>query len=169
MENNLESALQSSSESIRTEFKESFDISSPQEWCELIKDIVAIANTEGGVILIGVDNSGVPVDRRVSTNKKPDPADITNKINKYTGYQFSEFAICSCEKTGHDLIAIIIQNISVPIIFNKPGTYDIGDGKQKTAFGTGTVYFRHGAKSEPGNTNDLQHAFEKKLEVVREA
>lgn len=97
-----------------------------------------------------------------------DPANITDKINKYTGYQFSEFRLFTIEKAGHFLRSIVVQSVSIPIIFIKPGTYDLGGGKQKTAFGAGTVYFRHGAKSEPGNSDDLRRSFEKRLEVIRD-
>jgi hypothetical protein len=52
-------------------------------------------------------------------------------------------------------------------VFQKPGTYDIGSGKQKAAFSIGTVYFRHGAKSEPGTSDDLRAVIERQLEVIR--
>jgi hypothetical protein len=41
--------------------------------------------------------------------------------------------------------------------------------KQKRAFGRGTVYFRHGAKSEPGNSNDLRRVIERELEKIRKS
>jgi hypothetical protein len=52
-------------------------------------------------------------------------------------------------------------------VFEKPGTYATGPSKQKTSFAKGTVYFRHGAKSEPGNTEDIRKALERRLEIVR--
>ncbi len=53
------------------------------------------------------------------------------------------------------------------MVFTSPGTYDAGGGKQKTAFGVGTVYFRHGAKSEPGTSEDLRVALERELTRIR--
>ena len=32
----------------------------PQDWCELIKDIIAMANSGGGLIVIGVNDDGSP-------------------------------------------------------------------------------------------------------------
>jgi hypothetical protein len=52
-------------------------------------------------------------------------------------------------------------------VFTKPGTYPISENRQKTAFSAGTVYFRHGAKSEPGETNDLRMAMERQLKITR--
>ena len=53
------------------------------------------------------------------------------------------------------------------MVFTKPGTYDVGGGKQKTVFSSGTVYFRYGPKSEPGNSDDLEHFVERRLNQIR--
>ncbi len=42
------------------------------------------------------------------------------------------------------------------MVFTRNGTDVTIKGKQKPAFVQGTVYFRHGAKSEPGNRDDLE-------------
>jgi hypothetical protein len=53
------------------------------------------------------------------------------------------------------------------MIFIRPGTYDIGGGQQRTAFSQGTIYFRHGAKSEPGTRDDLSSWLDDTIEKVR--
>jgi hypothetical protein len=40
-------------ESKRVDFKKSFDIASTGEWCEMIKDIVTMANSGSGAIVVG--------------------------------------------------------------------------------------------------------------------
>jgi len=167
MDDFIKKALNAKRESKSVEFKESLNVASPGEWTEIIKDIVAIANSGGGAILIGVDNHGKPNAFDVKPLLEFDSADITNKIHKYTGIQFSEFEILEEEKVGHKIAALNIKGVSIPIVFTKPGTYDIGGGKQKTAFGIGTIYFRHGAKSDPGNTEDIRKAIERQLESIR--
>lgn len=163
----VKKALNAKRESKSIEFKESLDVTKQGEWCEIIKDVVAIANSGGGVILLGVDNQGNPNGFDVNPFIAFDTADITNKIHKYTGLQFSEFEILERKKSGYKIAAMVIEGVSIPIVFTKPGTYDIGGGKQKTAFGIGTVYFRHGAKSDPGNTEDIRKAIERQLESIR--
>lgn len=56
----LEKGLAAKRESKFVEFKESFDPKDSGDWCEIAKDIVAIANTGGGIILIGLSNVGGP-------------------------------------------------------------------------------------------------------------
>jgi len=165
----VERALTAKRESKYVEFKDSFDPSSPGEWCEIIKDIAAIANSGGGIIVFGLDSSGVPTGASLAKLSNIDPADIGNRISKYTGPVQLEFEVRELEKQGEKLQAFLVQGVSIPIIFQKPGTYDIGAGKQKTAFSMGTVYFRHGAKSEPGNGDDIRTVIERQLEFIRKS
>lgn len=51
----LEKALSAKRESKHIEFKHSFDPTSMGEWCEVINDIVAIANSGGGIIVFGLE------------------------------------------------------------------------------------------------------------------
>ncbi len=165
----IEKAKNAKRESKYMEFKDRFDVDSSRDWCEIIKDIVAIANSGGGCILFGVNNDGSPSGYDISSVLRLDPAIITDKIAKYTDQQFSDFEMEEMEKDGHKIAIFIIYAASIPIIFTKPGTYSIGSGKQKTAFGKGTIYFRHGAKSEPGNYYDLSKVIERRLEEVRKS
>jgi hypothetical protein len=151
----LERAKNAMRESKTLDFKREFDISSAAAWCEIIKDIVAFANSGGGVIVLGVEDDGSNSNTSPTSLLTHDTADITNCISKYTNFQFSEFDIVELERAGKVRVAIIVAAAEVPIVFTKPGSYDVGGGKQKTAFSQGTVYFRHGSKSEPGNRDDL--------------
>jgi hypothetical protein len=56
----LEDALVLPHETASADFKSSFDPSSGAEWMEILKDIVAMANSGGGLITVGLDDHGVP-------------------------------------------------------------------------------------------------------------
>jgi hypothetical protein len=165
----IKKALNVKRESKHVEFKECFDPNSDQDWCELIKDIIAIANSGGGVILFGVDNAGQPCNVNLKPILQLDPANIANKISKYIGSDDLEIDVRELKKARKNIVSFVIQSVSIPIIFCKPGTYSIGAGKQKSAFGVGTVYFRHGAKSEPGTSNDIRKAIDRQLHTIRKS
>jgi len=165
----LERARNAKRESKYVDFKERFDVSSPRDWCEIVKDIVAMANSAGGVILIGVRNDGTPSGLDVTHFLNLDPAQLTDKIAKYTGEQFSNFEITEIDRDESRVALLLIYGVSIPMVFIKPGTYSIGGGRQQTAFGKGTIYFRHGAKSEPGNSNDLRKVIEREVERIRKS
>lgn len=163
----IDKGLKAKRESKYVEFKRSFDPDSAGEWCELIKDIVAMANTGGGVILIGLDNGGVPSKVDVQAVLKVDHATLVDKIRKYTGSQFSDVEIHETKKQSEQIAVFEVSGVKVPLVFQNVGTYEISPGKQKTAFSRGTVYFRHGAKSEPGTTEDIRMVIERQLESIR--
>ncbi len=165
----IKKALSVKRESKYIEFKEHFDPSSAQDWCELIKDIVAIANSGGGIILFGVDYAGQPCNANLKPILQIDPADIANKISKYTGSVDLELEVLELKKGRKQLVSFVIQSVSIPIVFSKPGTYSIGAGKQKSAFSVGTVYFRHGAKSEPGTSDDIRKVIDRQLDTIRKS
>jgi predicted HTH transcriptional regulator len=56
----LERAITAQKESKHVDFKAEFDPNSRHDWCEIIKDIVAMANSGGGAILIGLKDDGKP-------------------------------------------------------------------------------------------------------------
>jgi hypothetical protein len=162
-------ALSATRESKHVEFKRGFDLALPGGWCELIKDIVALANSGGGIIVFGLDSLGKPTGESIESIVREDSADIVNRVAKYIDAPCFEIESVELKKRRHVLHGLVVSAASIPHIFQKPGTYDIGAGKQKTAFGVGTVYFRHGAKSEPGNSVDLKLVVERELRIVRRA
>lgn len=149
------------------DFKAKFDPAMPQDWCELVKDIVAMANSGGGVIVFGVNDDGTPAEGDLKPIEALDPALVVDKLKKYTDQHFAEFSLRTGTRRGASVVILVISRTTMPIVFTSPGTYDAGGGKQKTAFSKGTVYFRHGAKSEPGTSDDLRAALDRELDRIR--
>lgn len=161
-------AIQGKRESKNLDFKTGFDIGSRAAWCEIIKDIVAFANSGGGAIVLGANDDGSPADGDVARYFNLDPADITNKISAYTGIDFAEFEILEIEREGSRLALLAVYDSEIPMVFVRNGADQTKGGKQRPAFVKGTVYFRHGAKSEPGTSNDLRRWLDRSLDAVRE-
>ena len=168
-DNLLERAASAKRESKWVDFKESFDPTRPGEWCEVVKDLVAMANSGGGAILFGIKNNGDPAEFSPESILALDAAKITDKVASYTSEQFSGFEVTELTRTAGKVAAIRIYESSFPLVFTAAGTYDSGGGRQKTAFQNGTIYFRHGAKSEPGNASDLRDSLERELGRRRRA
>ncbi len=96
-----------------------------------------------------------------------DPADVTNKVHSYTDQHFAAFEIVQDQCFGTTVAIIKVEESRIPIVFTAHGGYAAQGGGQKAAFVKGSVYFRHGAKSEPGTTDDLRNAIERELERVK--
>ena len=155
-------------ESKTVDFKVKFHPDLPSDWCELIKDIVAMANSGGGTILIGVGNDGTATgDAAALKVLEIDPAVVTDKIAKYTGVQFDAFTMAKAKRAGKQIAVITIGATELPLVFEKPGTYSINARQQKTAFGVGSLYVRHGAKSAPATSGDIARLMERYVQRVR--
>ena len=168
-EHKLKNALEQRTEAADLDFKVGFDADSSADWLALIKDVAAFANFGGGIILIGVSDDGIPTGADMSTFLAIDPADLTNKVHKYTGTHFHDFEILACQKAGLEIAALRIGSCRTPLVCTRVGTYEVAPGQQKTAFSVGTVYFRHGAKSEPATSDDLRGFIDRELEVIRKS
>lgn len=152
------------------EFKEQFDPKSDGEWLELIKDLVAISNIGGGVVVIGLRNDGSLSGANVQPVLALDSATICDKLRRCLGDDFDDFAVSAVTRDGAQVATIVIgPAVEAPLTFVRPGTYPDPQrpGQQKSAFGRGP-YFRHGAKSEPATREDLRQFIERRLEAVRQ-
>src|SRR5687768_5025763 len=87
-------------ESVELDFKATFDPTAPQDWCELIKDVVAMANSGGGTVVFGVNDDGTPAQSDLKAIQAIDPAVIVDKIKKYTDQHFVDFSLCSGTRRG---------------------------------------------------------------------
>lgn len=156
-------------ESRYLDFKETFDPDNDPEFIELVKDLVSMANSGGGVIVVGVRNNATLSGVGVEPVLDLDPAKISDKVYRYTSEHFAGFGIHEVDRQGKPVAAILVDGVDSPLAFIRPGTYAIGSGKQNTAFGRGTVYVRHGAKSEPATSQDLREFVERRLGAIRES
>jgi hypothetical protein len=136
-------------------------------WAEAVKDIVAFANTRGGILVFGVNDDGSLAATDCHDLFTFDLASIGNQIEKYTNFNYSEFSIKTLNFKGEIRPALLISPISIPLVFTSVGSYEVEPGKQKTAFSKGTIYFRHGSKSEPCSRSDLEAVVERRLQLVR--
>jgi hypothetical protein len=130
----VERALAAQRASRRIALRPSFDASSDADWSELVRDIAALANSGGGVVLFG---AGVEL---------PDRARIEEELARVTAVKI-EFSIVQASNTR---TAIVVEEAETPVVFAK-----------------GVVYFRHGAKSEPVTSADLEDLIRRRLHALR--
>lgn len=164
----LSLARDSNEESDLLDFKREY---SPEKkaafWAETVKDIVAFANTRGGIILFGIEDDGTCSGIDCSKLFDLDTAALTDQIRKYTGFNFQGISIVHVVRGERTYPAILVEPISIPMVFTKVGTYEYAEGKQKTAFSLGTIYFRHGSKSEPCTRDDILEKVNAELDRIR--
>ena len=164
----IEIAVAATAESNDLDFKERFDPKSARDWCGIVKDIVAMANTGGGCLVFGVRDDGTSSGWDPEPLLQVDSATVTDKVAKYTGRQFSGFEIAATKRAEVHVAVLVVDETRVPMPFSKPGTHVIDKGRQRTVFAQGTVYFRHGSKSEPATADDLATVIDRRLAEERD-
>ena len=152
------------------EYKIGFNPSEQRDWVELVKDIVAMANTDGGQIAIGLNDDGSPGTIPIGSCQSLDVTHFVDKVFKYTNIRISGLEYCIERIESSDIAVIGIKRSEFPLIFSSPGTYEIpqSNGKQKTAFSVGQFFVRHSARSDPASFDDLKSWILRKIDEVRQ-
>jgi hypothetical protein len=155
-------------ESRGIEFKEQFVPTDTKQSLEVLKDIVAIANSGGGALAVGISNAGEACGADASAVLNYDHAKYCDLVRKYTLQNYCDFEVVEADKGGQRVAVFLINPPDAPLVFEKPGTYPVENNRQQTAFGQGTVYFRHGAKSETGTSEDLRKFMEQRMREMQD-
>jgi hypothetical protein len=150
----LQSLLDSPTESAALDFKETLDLSHARDRVEFAKDVLAMANTGGGHILVGVEDL---TRKRVGLNEillssLREAKTVNDKIKKYTGGYITT-------SVAQHQVATPDGTITLALIYVPPSSFKIpaqDDGvypepsnpnKQRWTFRKGDVYVRKGDES----------------------
>jgi hypothetical protein len=151
------------------DFKGQFNTSNRGDWVELVKDIVAMANSGGGYLIFGKDNNGNPTHHDFSNLLQMDQANLVDKINAYVDADVGDVAIAALDHSGDRFAVIHVPGTTTPIIMREVGSYPDpkNQAKQKWVFRPGMMFFRHGSKSEPAKQSDIDKFFNSYLKEMR--
>jgi hypothetical protein len=131
-----------------------FDADSEHDRCELIRDVVAIANSGGGRLIVPAAINDT---------------DILRWLAEYTGTADFEINVRGIHQAGVSATEITVGAAALPIGFSKQATFQTSQDSDRPqqVFPAGSFYFRHGERSEPGTTADMRNFFERVLRRAR--
>jgi hypothetical protein len=120
------------------------------EYVELVRDIAAIANSGGGVVVL---------DGRAAVDEEL----IHEQLERFAEPEFEAFSVEAMTRGGRPATAVVVEGIrNAPLVFKRTGR--IGD---HVAFVRGGLYFRHGGRSEPATGEDVREFIRRQLEATR--
>jgi hypothetical protein len=145
----LERAAAARRESKRVAIVSGFDPARESDWIELVTDVVALANSGGGILVI--DQPDVVRD------------EIRVRLERYAAPAFDRFELHQIRRDGTAVTAVVVGDVEgVPLVFTQAGQAD-----GRVMFTRGGLFFRHGAKSEAATGEDVRNFIQRQLDATR--
>jgi Predicted transcriptional regulator containing an HTH domain and an uncharacterized domain shared with the mammalian protein Schlafen len=137
------------------DLKLTIDPEDPRAMLELIKDIVALANSGGGTLEIGSSETNNPgIDATLVSEL--DSAKIMSKVNRYIAPEKVSIGhrVAKLE-TGKYLVYLTVGSRGkYPYVFGKDGQYK-KNGQTRNVFREGDIYVRRGSQSIRASYSDI--------------
>jgi schlafen family protein len=150
------------SESEEFEKKSRLDPSNPRDMLGLVADIVAMANTRGGRLLIGT--SGIAVSE--GDLKLFDSARLDDKVNAYVEPNIGGIKVVILDESL--LVVQVEKSKNPPHIFKKEGNYNDPEKGQQYIFRARDIFVRHSSKTERATRSDLDRMFSERQQTLFE-
>ena len=144
MRQNIERALAARRESRRVVFRDSF---SDDDWAKLVRDVVALANSGGGVVLFGVTRSGDA--SGADLTPVPGISQLVERICETTDADFDDLEFVDAMKQGKIVRALVVGPALTPLVID------------------GAVLVRHGARSAPATSADIAAAIDRRVKTAQ--
>lgn len=138
-----------------SDFKLNFNAGDARAKTNLVKDIVAMANSGGGELILGRDETSSPGLSQESINAL-DSARVLDYVEKYIekGLIDIRHDVHPIESNGA-LLTITVEAADYPVVMRKDGTW-AGMGSSKPLFNRGDIWVRHGSKTERLSQADMR-------------
>lgn len=158
-------------ESAKLDYKQVWDPRSRRDAVELTKDLVAMANTAGGYVVIGLSDDGEEVGLTEAQVEILDEATVRAQAHSFLGVALELFLDKTIVYGGKRYaILTVLRSPRSPIVFEKDGQYPDpgGGGRSTTVFRQGDVFVRHGSASERWNQDDVRTIYARVVDREKE-
>lgn len=137
------------------DFKVTIDLSHPGSLLELVKDIVAFANSGGGTLEVGATETSTP---GVADNlaKQLDSARLMDKVNRFVAPGKVRIGhTVSVLSDGQCVVKLSVEGRGkYPYVFCKDGQFTEGD-RTYNVFREGDIYIRRGSQTVRVSHDDI--------------
>jgi hypothetical protein len=156
------------------DYKLTFDPDDARAKTALVKDLVAMANSGGGRIVFGRDETSIPgIPPKLA--EALDGAKILDYVERYVEKGLIHLRHIQKElPQGNVLLTLIVEPASYPVVMKRDGNWSGFSSKNDRAlFRRGDVWVRHGSKTERISQADMrafiQAAYDSGVERVLSA
>lgn len=150
------------------ERKSTLDLDQPKDRVRLVKEIAAMANSGGGVIVIGAEDDGTEVGIHEDLAKQLDPARIGDLLDRFLRPDRLEVKLRDrVLPNGKVVVEVVVPPVAdPPLVLCRPGNYE-QDGKQDVLFPAQAVFVRRNTRAEPARREDYRQWRHEAIERAR--
>jgi hypothetical protein len=146
------------------DLKMKIDMTKQAEKLELVKNIISLANSGGGSLLIGRDEKRKPGITAAET-RELDSARLADLVTSYIKpAQINLSHTIEVLKSGKFLFTLTVGPALYPIVISKQGFDPIA---QRPSFIQGDIWIRHSTKTERVEYEDIRAWIEEAKEIAR--
>lgn len=157
-------------EDLFVDYKENFDLRSQKEWLGITIDAVAFANTHGGYIVFGIEDSTFKL-KGIEENTVRGLSDTNLILQKFNRYIYPPFSRIRAKKIVRDakrfVIIFIPETIDKTHIVVKEASFRFPSGEMKTILREGNVYVRRSGGNQTLDPGALEFIINKRIDHYR--
>lgn len=143
-------------EHAEVEFKAQLDLTKTADKVKLVSEVVAMANTNGGLIRIGVTDDGTERGLSPDLARLFEPARVADLVGSFTSPDHIEITVTTTSVPSGQIVDLVIERFAdPPVVMCKDGTFSNGK-KSGTEFRAGDVLVRKGTRALRAGRGDYQ-------------
>jgi hypothetical protein len=141
-----------------------FDPGSELAWCELLRDIVAVANSGGGVVRLSLAQSTAGHNGAGLISAEG----IRQRLSEVADSGIESLTV-RMPAIANDMLEIVVGPAAAPIGFKRTASCDTAGrlADKRPAFTAGQFFFRRGDRSVAGSSADIDQFYSRKLSRLR--
>lgn len=152
-------------ELLREELGETDNLDFKKDWIDypkLAKHILGLANSEGGVIIFGVDEAASP--KAVGLVSIRDKVNVTNALKKYIP-EMLRYDIYDYSYEASEYPQITGKSFQIIMVEDQPKYLPYVSMGESQDIDRDVIYVRRGTSSEKANYTELQRIFNRRIEI----
>lgn len=145
---------------------DNFDLK--ENWIEkgsLVKIILAMANSSGGIIIFGVKENDDGTYEPIGIDSFKDKAEISNQISKYISPNL-DYEILNYDYDTSDYSRVQNKKFQILYVHYTPERLPFVSLAETTSLEKDAIYVRRGTKCEKASSDELNNIIEKKISCI---
>jgi hypothetical protein len=142
-----------------------------KQWLELTKDFMAFANTEGGYLVFGVEDSKFNITglSEPVIDTLSEPKLVLEKINKYVNPDFTNIRTKNYSTDDGYIVAVYIPaSRGITHVVTKEGSFIYPSDEKEIVLRPGDIYLRRSATNHIVSPEGLNEIINRRIEYYKE-